>query len=571
MKESQGQVQIFTFDGNIHVHLDLDGQVHLRNMDLDPSHPHAQEALFYFLLTALKPAFYKMPVTLNINAPQAFISSHEKIMTRCLQITDQTNQAVRGLGKHRGKGGRWKGILFFNVDENPRGIEIHRALEGMAKPELHYENMTSGFNAMTRQWEESPAPYPLDELLTMLEKKRVGRIISANHYLLEKYLNTQGIFLPAVLGALGVEYVIYDNDPYDAAPMGYLAKAFFHPRGTPRFSLSFFHRYWDQTLDLESVEYRAYPQNYVREQVDAPPLSEGFKILILSQSRLANIEQSLLAVLFWLDQMNPANLFNEVQLSYLALRHLILNEFELPLFRRAHYNTLIHSLFYNAMNLLKYEVIEQIEARDRIELYGDQGWETVFPEYYRGHLDNQGVDEVFDRGDQLYLLLNHVTTYFDASGPLYDALKRGVPFVGFPCTARPAVYGAMAEIEYRSAAELNRHLDQGASAFFQPEVQWALSALKLDLDLSSQLLFQGMVGREPAAGDQARLREIMALNQVLISGAVQTYLAEKKEVVYTLYQALVRGEKINYDARNSPYFNRGYLKRILAHTQGEKQ
>ena len=570
MTPSRGQIQIQAFQSNIHIHLDLDGEIFLGSMDMDVTHGQTPECLFHFIMVQLKPAFFNMPVKLEFNASQEFVKAHETVISRCLHIAKQTNTLIASLEDKKDALAEKGGAMFYNVDDSYRGKDICEALNGISDTPLVYEDMSTGFNPKTRQWEPCPVPMEIPDLIEFLESRDIGKIITFNHYLLEKYLNEQAIYIPALFAFLGADYVIIDNDPYDPSPMGYYSKALFHPPDSPRFSLSFFHRYWDAHLGLDRVRYHVYPQNYNGTAGEEPPRSGPEpEIMVLSQSRLENLCRSLVPVLFWMDQLAPEDLFRQAQLSYLALRRLILYEFELTDFNRSLQNAVVHNLFYSLMNLLKYEVIEHLAPKRRVILHGDQGWEHVFPELYRGLLDGDGVEEVLARENILYLLMNHTVSYWDASGPLYDALKRNLPFLNFPCIARPQRFDVLENLEYGDVQTLDQRLDNLPGIFDDPAMGQALSDLRGELALNTRILNLEIMEYDVDKADRNILSETDAANQALLEAQVSEFLAGNRDRIHTLYRVLILGEPVNYQVGESAYAQRNYIKTMNALASGQ--
>jgi hypothetical protein len=93
----------------------------------------------------------------------------------------------------------------------------------------------------------------------------------------------------------------------------------------------------------------------------------------------------------------------------------------------------------------------------------------VCPEYYRGSLDNRQIEGLFQGDDILLLLANCSYTYLDASGPVYDMIRRGCHWVNLPVVAKTEPLAGLSAIEYDTPERLNELVSDIKPAFERAE------------------------------------------------------------------------------------------------------
>jgi hypothetical protein len=103
-----------------------------------------------------------------------------------------------------------------------------------------------------------------------------------------------------------------------------------------------------------------------------------------------------------------------------------------------------------------YEIIGNLQTSHAVDVYGDEGWQNVCPQYYRGCLDNEGIERLYAGGHNLYLLMNFSFSYLDASGPVYDVVRRGVRFINVSPIVKTISLEDMERLEYADYETLNR-------------------------------------------------------------------------------------------------------------------
>ncbi|MCK4332438.1 MAG: hypothetical protein KAV40_02540 [Thermoplasmatales archaeon] len=520
--------------------------------------------LFYWLLNSAKSIFFGMPFEkINFVCSKDIFEIHGGIINRFGAIVENTNDLIKQYGHLKGIADNSKKVLFFNVGHNLRYKSMYKMLHRSETVDVLYMNMDPGFNQLTRTWEDRDVPLSLPELVNLIEKENIRKIISINHYLLDKYLEKTGVNLISLFWYLGVEYVIIDNDPPDLSPYGYLHKAFYNCNSFDRFSvLSLLNKYWDNKYRLENIHYVGLPQDY-ENNGDMRELKDNYAILVLTNSRLENVKPRIKSIIYLLDHMNEGSVFTESLLWYMSLRHMILKIMKLDEFEMLHYNSRLHMLSYTIAQFLKYEVIENIDTERRIEVYGDVGWETVFPEYYKKLLDNEEINELFSQNNHLYLLLNCSYSYLDASGPVYDAIRKNVPFINMPPLVKTSSFEGFRHIEYTNREELNDLIENIREIFDNKELNNSIRLYRNVLESSTNEIERKVLGNGYAQFGQAQFHKLSMDHKVMLDQMIEEYIDRNEPFLRETFRVLFLGESVQYDISKSRYFNRKYVQRIL--------
>ena len=212
-------------------------------------------------------------------------------------------------------------------------------------------------------------------------------------------------------------------------------------------------KYWDEKYS-QQVQYIALPQDY-REKDDAP-FDSNYKIVVLSNCRWSNVESWRYIIEKLLGNME--NPLTELPLWYMST-HRLLQNYDITELRLSKMMSLIHLLFYNAAQWLKYDIIKNIKTTRIVEVYGDDGWNHVWPNYYKGSLDLTQLEKLHKQENVLCLLLNFGYTYLDHSGPVYDMVRRGSSWINVSPVVRTANLEGLRNIEYQNYEELNTLID----------------------------------------------------------------------------------------------------------------
>ena len=521
---------------------------------------------FWWLLNSLKPVFHSMPHdSIETKFYVKSIDDFEKLLDEKISfvsvILKNTNNMIKDCFEYKGIARENNGILFINSDSERRYIGFYNKMLDDKSQEINYLNMKSGFNAEKREWGKSDIPIDINELINIIKEKKIRKIVSINVLLLSIYIINTGIFLNAVFSFIGIEHIIIDNDPYDLKPEGYLKMLFSNSESVPRFNCPYiFTKPWLKKYALTNIQRVPIPQ-YYKLHTDLPELPEDYSLLVLSNSRIENVRQMYFSIVFLLDHINEDFLYRDIQLWFLAMQYIITEVMDMNEFDRLKYNSNLHTFFYTVVQLLKYEVIEAIDTPRNIEIYGDRGWKILFPEYYRGMLNQREIEDKLSMNRYLCLLLNSSLTYFQASAPVYDAAALNVPFINMAALCKSNALQGLEKIEYSNNRELNA-LISDTSFLKNSDFRDSLKKYKRALIESTEFMHNKIIDFKYDGCNTFYHKELLEHDK-LLDEMVFSYIDEKESFLRDCFDILFLGKSIDYDITKSLYFNRNYSLRIM--------
>ncbi len=383
------------------------------------------------------------------------------IIENTLNIFNITNDAVKKYQHLRRDYGPGR-TLFINVGDDIRYKSFYNYLKDSI-PDILYIDIESGFDRVKRAWGDMTLPMSLDDLINMLTEQGISKIVSVNHYFIDRYIGKAGLNLLPILKLLGIKYFPITHDPWELKPLGYLMKHSVMGDPITYFSgMSCLNQYWDKVLGMTPV-YVPLPQDY--RQTTIPKLGNDYDIIILSNSRLQNVKCVESQIKMLCDQFPKDKLFTDCQLWYMAVNYLVREVIPLTQDQRLFYCSMLHQFFFSFLQYLKHVIINEIKTDRKITVYGDEGWQEVCPQYYKGSLDNGQIETLYAERNHLYLLMNFSFSSLDASGPVYDVIRRGLPFVNVPPIVKTEELQGFNEIEYGTIGELNKLLGDCSGVF----------------------------------------------------------------------------------------------------------
>jgi hypothetical protein len=461
------------------------GDLHKVKGIVDPDY------LFNWLLCELKPSWNFMPFdTINVHVIKPHFEKHKKTINMLGMILDRTNNAIEKYDHLSSDGG---GSLFANVSDDIRYMSLYKRLKTI-DPNLYYENLDLGFDRENRQWKQSDPSMTLDEFLNFLAENNIGKVFTINSYWIEKYIEISGVFIVPVLQRMGVKLIAIDNDPPDLRPQGHLHRVAYLDESAPRFSnLSILNEHWDKKYKT-CVTYVGIPMDYKTRPMKE--IDENYRVVVLSNSRWDSVQPLKKSIDPLLE--NLENPWTDLTPWYLAMREHVLGK-DLCDYNRFIKISLLHQLFFMAAQDIKFKVVSEIKTDRTVEVYGDVGWKNVCPDIYCGSLDNQEIEQLFGRENDLFLLFNLSYSYLDASGPVYDMVMRGVPFCNIPPSVISPDLKRLEAIEYSNPKELNRKIKD-----FRPYYDNAIESIEFyrqTLDSSVKQIDSLLNGRSKVKAD----------------------------------------------------------------------
>ena len=340
----------------------------------------------------------------------------------------------------------WQNVLFLGVN-NHRYTSFFNWIEDeidgakcMIQP--------NSFDAKTRKYHKPIRGYTMEELLEEIQDIQAGRLVTVNNDELFKFALENGIDLHLLLPFLGLELIVINNDPGDLELHGHLLRAANH-RDFGFTNMGVLSQHWDEKYK-NRMKYVAIPQDYRNR--DLGQLSDDYKVIVLSQSRWGATQAFKNQISDVLNDLE--NPITELPLWYLSV-HRILQSSDASAHIKAQQFRNMHLIFYYAAQMLKYDIINNLRTDRDIEVYGDEGWGNVCPDYFKGHLNKQEMMTLFSEKNHLFLLLNFGFTYLDHSGPVYDMVKEGVTWINVPAIVKTPELKGLSNIEYSNYNELN--------------------------------------------------------------------------------------------------------------------
>lgn len=535
--------------------MEIDGNPSSESTRVDYSNETCRKYLFYWVLHKLKPLFFRMPFK------KLDLSGNSIEIDRIITNTNNALITYKQL-KDIAEGNRK--ILFLNVDDAPLYKSLFNELREETADHHVYLNMSSGFNGEALDWGQPSLPITLQSLIDLIVNTRIKKIISINNYMLDWFVNRDYVYLPCLLKHLGVEYSAIDHDGYDANFIGYMTKAAYHCSSFERFSLaSFLQEYWDKAFGLKRICYIAPPCcSTSGADISIPELKPDYGIIVMSNSRINYVKSLIRQIAFLLDHLRGESVFLEVQLWYMASRRMILRNQEFCEYERMLYTGLVYRLFYGIVQFLKFEIIESLETQRGIEIYGDSGWGVVFSKYFKNkYLDSREVEELLQENRYLHLILNPAITYLDASIAIYEATKRGTPFINYPALVKTPELQGLRHIEYRNARELNWLVENIRDLVSNHELKESVQTYRNALDENTTEILRRLKGE--SRHDENLFEKLRRDHNAVLDRMVEEYSVVHEEFIQTAFQALCLGRPVQYDFSKSEYYNRRYVQEIL--------
>lgn len=570
MSKSKAVITIGLHNNNMVVKYDMDGDVHWNEDQVVNEHItfNMSECILLWLLNTIRPVWFAMPFEkIEVLFSQQVNEKYHQVMKDTNTFLQYTNKAIAKYQGLKNVADSFENILFFSVDNNERAMTLYNTMQKAEPDKIRYKNFDSGFNSEKRVWEDSGVPLSVDEFVDYIQREKIGKIVNINMYLLEKYLNKTGVYMIALFKLLGVEYIILDMDEYDMSPPGYLRKNFFNHTSFFRSShIAWGQRFWDERYGMNNVHYSSMPQRF-NENESIQLLNEDYGILVLTHCRLNTVKPRLNSIIYLLDSINSDNIFIEVQSWFASMHYMILHIMHLNEFERLFYNSNLVYFFYQVSNFLKYEVIHQIKSERKIKIFGDIGWQTIFPEYFQEkYLTDEEKHRLIQEKNHLFLLLNwsHFTT--TPCGPFYDVVNSNIPFLNYSSLVKSKSLSGFDNFEYDSFKDLNDKIESINDIYQEIELIDGIQYYKKVINdeqtaIANKILYD--IEINSSDGEYGRLcQEENRIEKQIVLDYMNTNETRLRET----FDVLFMGKPIGYDLASSEYFNRSYVQRIVQST-----
>lgn len=540
----------------------VDDEVYLHEIVVDKTVGDFENLIFAKILCALRPVFFKLPLkNININLSEELKSEYENYFKQCITILETTNNFLNKYAQNKDACKTHTNILSFNVSDDVRIVSLNKYFSQFDNKKVFKKNMPSGFNGVTRQWEQNELPMEPQALIDYIFDNQIKKIISVNMYLLEKYF-AKGIYLPALFFHLGVDYIIVDGDPYLQNNFAFFLKELFHCHWSKRFSIAIMHKYWDEKLKLENVEYIGLPQR-LEKQEGFSVLDSDYEIIFLSNSRIRDVQPMVQSIMYVLSHFNDDNLFVDFQMWYWSLRHMILNVLELSQFKRIRFNASIYHVFYTTAQFLKYVVLDSIKTKRKINIYGDDGWGQVFPEYFqKKHLSQNEINELLSQKKYLMLMANHGVHYLNSAAPIYNLAEKNLPFINYSPLVKTEEFSGFSHLEYRNAGELNSLIENINNVAERDDVKKSLDNYVEAFNSSSLAVARDIMLDESFDSDKVTYCRLRKIHEIELERQIKEYINVNELFlrecidVFLLGKPLKRGITVHEKYASRPFFRK---------------
>lgn len=557
------------FNNCLCMKIKLDDAIHYNEIKVHTDIPDFGQYIFWWIHSNLKHLYFEMPIEkIQLNHSQGAVDYCGNALSTCIKALEGTNNAVNRYRNFKGAAKDHDGILVFNVDDSNAYEKLHLEIR-KKQDNLYYENMNSGWNSMTRQWEHAPVPFQVDDFVKYIFDGRIKKIILINNYLLEKYLFQENVYLLALMTYLGVELINIEQDHSELTWYGYLQKSAFYNKENTRFATGLYPEYWDAFYgNRETTNYISALVFDVEEARDIR-LNNDYKLILISNSRLNESKMFYPAFLYLMDRIDSDNIFHDFQLWFLSLRYLILHIMPMDHVKRLRANASLHNIYYNVTQMFKYETVYGLETQRPIEIYGDEGWGVVLPQHYQNKFLNH--EEQMSRllsGDYLQIIPNCNISWLFTAWPIYECLKANIPFICAASISKPGGREELGQLEYSNVRELNELVELAPGIYKGGDLKPALDYMKGLLVTNKDNVVDGIC--------HGRLEEFNAYYDAVdmmntdLESKVKQYLDTNETFVRESFNLLILGHKTEFDMQASRYYQRPYIQNILKANQKEQ-
>ena len=270
-----------------------------------------------------------------------------------------------------------------------------------------------------------------------------------------------------------------------------------------------------------------------------------FTLTVMSNSRVTDCMRDFLFILYILESIyDGGDSFGikEIQRWYLAARQLLL-EAPLSEARKLRCAAKLMYIQYNASNLLKYNVLEQVGTRYSIALYGDEGWQKLFPDFYRGFLKKNEMTQVLNDPQTLLLLINNNFTYLDCSGSIANALAQKTPCLSWRAVTKTSKLKGLDTIEYETANELFAKLAKASLLFNDNKLMDAVREYQTIMQSGEREVADYIFNDKEYPADGGAFGQEYCNHEILLRKEISVYLDKHRQTVEDTLNVILGGQR----------------------------
>jgi hypothetical protein len=527
-----------------------------------------QQYLVFSMLSKIKEIFFKMPVEkfsieyIITDKSSSIINFYKQVFDIINCILINTNEKIKEYKEYKGFAKEFSNTVFYVFEEDDR-IDGFYKKNMKSNKNIIFQTYKSGFNKMKRIWEEEEK-ITLDNLVKLILKNKAHKIVLQNYYVFTDFIAApRWIYLPAIFKYFEIEAHSIDVDTAEYINgIGPILRDLFHNRFSTRYTYNpYLSSYWDEVKGLKNIYYTPVIQHYNKNKINFN-IDDNYNILVLSNSRLVDVKCDLNEILFVLEKFNSENIFHELQIWYLTMRWFLYNRIWVDEYTKINISFSLMRIMYHSSQFLKFYTIEKIESDRKIEIYGDKGWEKIFPDYYQNKFLNKNeLLDIRKRKDYLHLLINNNFTYLDGGGPIYDILTEDIPFLTFSSLVKNKELNGLKYIEYTNKDDLNYKLNNFCKFNNNTELINSLNFIK-DVFVNGEEDVVKRLSNKIDDNGITLFKKMYTEQREMIENSIEEYFVENEDIIKKSYQTLFVNQNIDFDIKKSKFYKYDFLQRI---------
>ncbi|MBF0493471.1 MAG: hypothetical protein HQM15_11930 [Deltaproteobacteria bacterium] len=524
------------------------------------------ESLYFWMLSHCRKIFEleELPqdIQLTIGAKFNKIPEIIQVCQKIMSILASTSNKIRGNLFLKEEFKSFEGKLFYNIEDLFALNDLYLKIKEKHSDQTHCLNMKSGWNKLKRCWEETDH-YSIRQLLDMIREKKIKTIFSVNMFLPNDILKKEDTLLIPLLKHLGIEFIIIDFDTYELVNNGHTKKAVMNMKEVRRFSIyPSISKYFDQAAGANEIRYFSYGDILNPDQLIHAP-DPNPEIVFLSNARSNYVLGLMPQILHFMNYVDSENPFDDQQMLFYAINHLLLHSTELEIDQKWKYYSLFADVYMGVLSLLKYEVISGIETTHKVLLFGDTAWEKLFPQYYQNRfLNEEEQKEKLQNGKSIYILFNQNYSYFENNPVFLRAINYAAPYLTFPAAATLQELSGLRHLEYSNPQEFNSKLKNIGSLCKDPEYQSSLQKIKSYLKSCHNDFVNQVENPEIKI---SLYDQLCNENEQIFQQKLEGYIKNNFYRISQCMDELMKKNPKEFQLNQYSYFHKSYTQNLLTH------
>ncbi|QQR81158.1 MAG: hypothetical protein IPJ69_03185 [Deltaproteobacteria bacterium] len=520
-------------------------------------------AFFLWLCATAKSVFYLPTETtthITINNSENYPETLKPWIEKLHKTIINTQNEVRKYENMKEQCLNYDGKLFLNMGTDPSLYNLYSY--------AHAEDPSNAYHDTCNGISNNPSTIKspeisIDPLIQKILKNKIGKIFSHNQYYIFYFLKFYDLYLFSIFELLKVEFIIINFDSYNQTDGHYFHKKLVNNESHRRYcTVPHIEKYWDNILNMENIRYFSFPY-FIHKKI--PQNLDNYSIVITSWSRIDPILQSLKMILFFLNFVEKKEVFFDYQMLFHTLSYLLLHQTTLSIYEKMVFFKIFSTIYYQTYSFLKLEIIESIKTEKKIYLFGDEGWNHFFPNYYQRALTSDEsrdlttiqLDEPF-----LFLLMNSNFSYYENNPMMIRILNGGFPYLNISSVIRDSSIMGLAELEYTSTKELNLKINNIKEYIQKEDYQTALNNFSKSNNLCVKEFMNDALHGSMQTKNIFFESIIQQYNDIFLEQII-SYLNNNGGRVQECFTKLLNREYLAYDIMSSDYCNRQFMKKII--------